>query len=60
MSLSKLPRSFGLENDVVKGYFPHRYNTEDNKDFEGSIPEMEYFDPEGMSESDKEEVPNLV
>jgi hypothetical protein len=41
--LSSLPKSFGLDSHVIKGYFPHFFNIEENYDYEGSIPSIEYF-----------------
>ena len=52
MALSKLPKSFGVK-ELCKGYFPHLKNTKDDENYKGKLPEMECFDPEGMSESAK-------
>ena len=52
MALSKLPKSFGVK-ELCKGYFPHLKNTKDDENYKGKLPKMEYFDPEGMSESAK-------
>ena len=54
MALAKLPKAFGVQ-ELCKGYFPHRYNTERNKNYRGELPEADFFDPEGMSESGKEQ-----
>lgn len=41
--LSELPKSFGFEDKVVKGFFPHLFNTEEHYDHEGEIPDQKYF-----------------
>ena len=33
---------FGLE-DIVKGDFPHKFNTPENQDYIGRIPAIEYY-----------------
>ncbi|XP_033111239.1 uncharacterized protein LOC117112281 [Anneissia japonica] len=50
MPLSKLPKTFGIK-ELKKGYFPHRFNTIENKDYVGSYPDISMFDPDKMSES---------
>ncbi len=40
--LAKLPEMFGLE-DIVKGDFPHKFNTPENQDYIGRIPAIEYY-----------------
>ena len=47
MALSRLPKTFGL-TDVLKGYFPHFFNTVANKDYVGPIPKARYYGPNGM------------
>jgi len=51
MSLAKLPQEFGLE-ELKKGYFPHLFNTTDNQQYKGPIPDIKFYDPDGMK-SDK-------
>ena len=51
MSLAKLPQAFGLE-ELKKGYFPHLFNTTDNQQYKGPIPDIKFYDPDGMK-SDK-------
>lgn len=41
-SLKNLGKAYNL--DVEKGYFPHLFSTLDNLDYEGPIPDIEYFD----------------
>jgi hypothetical protein len=42
MSLSKLPKTFGFE-ELKKGYFPHFFNTIENQNYVGNIPEKDYY-----------------
>ena len=51
MPLAKFPKTFGLK-EMKKGYFPHLFNTKANERYRGSIPAMDYFDPESMKEND--------
>ncbi len=41
-SLSKLGKAFGLKQ--TKGHFPHLFNTLENLDYSGPIPDRKYFD----------------
>ncbi len=43
LPLASLPKSFGFENLVEKGYFPHYFNTTDNQDYVGIIPQKKDF-----------------
>ncbi|XP_072021137.1 uncharacterized protein [Amphiura filiformis] len=54
MALSKLPKSFGIQ-ELCKGFYPHLKNTKANENYRGKLPDMEDFDPEGMSEAGKQE-----
>jgi hypothetical protein len=47
MSLSSFTKTFGLE--TVKGFFPHLFNTQANQNYEGCIPDLQYFSIESMS-----------
>ena len=49
--LASLPKSFGFENHVVKGFFPHMFNNGENWRYVGPIPSIEYFGTEHMKES---------
>lgn len=42
--------TFGL-TELKKGYFPHLFNTPENQDYEGPIPDHHYYMPEVMSVS---------
>lgn len=50
MALSKLPGCFGL-SELKKGYFPHLFNTRENQQYEGPLPEPRFYSPETMSPS---------
>lgn len=52
--LSSFQATFGL-TELKKGFFPHLFNTEANQTFVGPIPDIEYYDPEGMSHKKKAE-----
>ena len=41
---------------LKKGYFPHKFNTEENQDYEGSIPELKYYETDSMNKRKKEAV----
>ena len=43
--LSNLPKSYGIK-DTVKGYFPHGFNTYENENYIGPIPDIKYYHPE--------------
>ena len=52
-SLSKLPKMFGL-TQLHKGFFPHLFSTAANQEYEGPMPEMKYYDPDGMKPEQRE------
>lgn len=53
MSLAKLPGCFGL-TELKKGYFPHLFNTRENQEYVGPLPESKYYAPDTMSPSARE------
>ena len=53
MPLSKFPKTFGL-TELAKGYFPHFFNTEANQHYVGPIPDVKYYDPDGMKPEARE------
>ena len=55
MPLEKFKDTFGL-TELKKGYFPHKFNTEENQDYEGSIPELKYYETDCMNSKKKEAV----
>ena len=42
MSLKSFPKTFGM-NELKKGYFPHYFNKECNKDYVGAIPSKKHY-----------------
>ena len=46
--LASLPKAFGFENLVTKGYFPHNFHNEENLNYIGPIPDKVYFGTEFM------------
>ena len=54
MALSNFPKTFRI-NELKKGFFPHFFNTQQNQNYEGYMPERKYYDPDGMSTSRKDE-----
>ena len=51
MALTKLPAAFGL-SELKKGYFPHRFNTEDNQHIVlPHLPDEAFYDADNMSPS---------
>jgi len=39
---SSFPKTFGL-NELKKGYFPHYFNTNENQNYVGAIPDAKYY-----------------
>ena len=55
MPLANFAETFNLR-ELKKGFFPHLFNTPDNQAYKGRIPDLEYFDPDGMSDKKKKEL----
>lgn len=55
MPLEKFTDTFGV-TELKKGYSPHKFNTEENQDYEGSIPELKYYETDCMNTKKKEAV----
>ena len=53
-SLSSFPATFGIQ-ELSKGFFPHLFNTSTHQTYEGPMPDMTYYDPDGMPEKKKRE-----
>ena len=49
LPLSDLPKAFGLDVSIKKGDFPHFFNKPENYNYQGIIPDLEYFNPEYLS-----------
>jgi len=52
--LSNFSATFGL-TELCKGFFPHKFNTLENQNYEGPMPSKTMYDPEGMSAKKKAE-----
>jgi len=55
VGLAKLPAMFGLENNC-KGYYPHAFNTPQNLNYIGKLPDIEYFWPDNLKEKDRKKL----
>lgn len=52
-SLAEMPKMFGLDPNIVKkGYFPYTFNSPENQDYNGPIPDKEEFDYKNQSNKD--------
>ena len=54
MPLASFSSTFNL-TELKKGFFPHLFNTPDHQQYVGRIPDLEFYDPEGMMAKKKEE-----
>ena len=54
MPLAAFPKTFGLK-ELKKGWFPHKFSKLEHFNYEGSIPELRYFEPQHMSKDKKKE-----
>ena len=55
MPLASFPGTFNL-SELKKGFFPHLFNTPSNQNYVGRIPDLEFYDPDSMMSSKKEEL----
>ena len=55
MALSNFPKTFGI-HELKKGSFPHFFNTQQNQNYVGYMPDKSYYDPDGMSTARKDEL----
>ena len=47
--LEDVPKTFGLdETQFKKGFYPYKFNTKENWNYEGEMPDIKYFDPCSM------------
>ena len=49
MPLASFSGTFGI-TELKKGYFPHAFNVPENQSYVGRIPNIEFYDPEGMKD----------
>ena len=55
MALSKLPKTFSLK-ELKKGYFPHFFNTPENKNYIGKYPSLEFYGADLLSSKEREKL----
>ena len=53
-ALANLPKTFGLE-ELHKGFFPHLFSTPANQQYRGVMPDVKFYDPDGMKEDKRRE-----
>ena len=53
MGLAKFPQTFGM-TELCKGYFPHKFNKEENQNYIGPIPPEDDYSPNTMKPKDRE------
>jgi hypothetical protein len=51
--LRKLPEAFGLSSS--KSWYPHYFNTAENLDYEGPLPDVSYYGADEMWESERKD-----
>ena len=59
MPLASFPSTFNL-TELKKGFFPHLFNTPDSQQYVGRIPDLEFYDPDGMMAKKKEELTRWI
>ena len=57
MPLSSFSATFNL-TELKKGFFPHLFNIPTHQNYVGRIPDLEFYDPDGMMPKKKEELLN--
>jgi len=55
MPLSAFPKTFGI-TELKKGHFPHFFNTTENWNYEGPLPDLEFYGPEALKEDAQAEL----
>ena len=55
MPRAPFPSTFNL-TELKKGFFPHLFNTPDHQQYVGRIPDLEFYDPDGMMAKKKDEL----
>ena len=53
--LASFPATFNLK-ELKKGFFPHAFNLPHHQEYVGQIPDIEFFDPDGVYEKKKKEL----
>lgn len=54
MKLSDLPATFGLGECNKKGIFPHLFNTVENQNYVGPLPDATFYSPDTMSTKERD------
>ena len=57
MPLASFASTFNL-TELKKGFSPHLFNNPENQQYVGRIPDLEFYDPDGMMPEKKEELRN--
>lgn len=52
--LTNFTKTFGL-TELKKGWFPHKFSKPENLEYEGTIPDLRYYDTKDMKVEKKEE-----
>ena len=55
MPLASFPATFNLL-EMKKGFFPHLFNTPENQQYVGRIPDIDFYDPDSMMSSKKKDL----
>lgn len=55
MPLAAFPSTFNL-TEMKKGFFPHLFNLPHHQNYVGRIPDIEFYDPDGLLPNKKEEL----
>ena len=54
MPLRDFPKTFGLD-ELSKGYFPYKFNTDENQNYKGPYPDKLYYGYEEMTKKNRED-----
>ena len=57
MALASFASTFNL-SQLKKGFFPHLFNTPENQQYVGRMPDITFYDPDSLMSSKKEELIN--
>ena len=57
MPLASFPSTFNL-TEIKKGFFPHLFNLPHHQNYEGRIPDIEFYDPDSMMPKKKQDLMN--
>ena len=53
MPLGEFTKTFNLQ-ELKKGWFPRKFNNPENLEYEGTIPDLDYYEPQDMKSSKKD------